>query len=179
VDQCSLSQPCVSTGAVGLDVRIFLTVSYMASQFEGGWIWTVPSGRVTLRAGSLGRAFVRDKEGDEEVLVSSSSSLFNLLRGEVHAFEVVVVVDTMVVAGESLSRFLLRIALGVVKLSSISVLGLASSTETSEELSSSSSLMFAPFCPRANAEMVFAACLVERRIRLGDDNDELKILVVS
>ncbi len=45
-------------------------MSYTVDQLEGGWIWTVPSGRVVLRAGILGRALARLLLGDEVVVAS-------------------------------------------------------------------------------------------------------------
>ena len=152
---------------------------------EGGWTVTVPSGWVILRAGILGCALARLLGGGQArssfVSSVSGSSGWSRLRGEVDGFkeEVGSAIESMVVAGESVRRLRLRKDLSVVKLSSISVLRFVSRAESTEELSSRSSDLIStlPSWPRVNAEMVLAACLVERRTRL--DGSGLKILVVS
>ena len=45
------AQPMVSTGAVGFAALIFLTMPYMVSQFDGGWISTEPSSCLIFFAG--------------------------------------------------------------------------------------------------------------------------------
>ncbi len=92
---------------------------------------------------------------------------------------VVVAVEAKVVAGELLPLFRLRDGFRVVKLSSISVLSFVSGADSMEELSCASSdlVSMLPSWLRANAEIIFAACRVERRAALGEC--ALKILVVS
>jgi hypothetical protein len=98
--------------------------------------------------------------------------------------------EATVVAGESLPRFLLpRDLVDVLTLSSMSVLKLVSRAQLVETSpppppppfpsSASSDLMMLALLPRANAEIVLAACRVERRTRFGETALLLKILVVS
>ena len=92
----------------------------------------------------------------------------------------VVIVEAIVAAGESLPLFRLRTDVAVIKVSSMSVLTFVPSADSLEELSSASSgltLWLHPSLARANAEMFLAACRVERRTVCG--GSALKILVVS
>jgi len=97
---------------------------------------------------------------------------------------VAVVVLVSVVAGKSEPRLRLRGDLEMIRLSSMSVLSGVSGGELSGDESSSacSSLMLTLgllLWPRANAEMVFAACRVERRTRLELGEVASNILLVS
>ena len=95
---------------------------------------TVPSSVVVLLAGILGFAFALPGEGEAS---EASSSLIFL--GEVQVAFATVVVDTTVVAGEPVPRFLfLERKLGAVTPSSISTLNVDSTLESSSELSSCS-----------------------------------------
>src|ERR1700677_3093200 len=127
----------VSTGAVGLRFRKALTIEYIASQFEGGCILTVPSEAVFLRAGILGFALIRD--GDPST--SSSSSPFIRFRDEGKISVLSFLEVIMLVVGEALPCLRLRVRelLGVLTPSSMSGVDVLC-TAVLSELSYSSSL---------------------------------------
>ena len=85
---------------------------------------TVPLGEVVRRAGTLGFALAREREGEvssmsESAFSSLSGSSFLILRGEIHD-DVTSVFVVVIVAGESTPRLRFREESGGVRASSIS-----------------------------------------------------------
>jgi hypothetical protein len=90
----------VSTGAVGFSALIFLTISYIVSQFEGGCISTEPFSSLTFRAGFRRSLVARDVFSGSSSFIVVSSFLVRLATEPFNAPE------AMLVDGAMRRRFL-------------------------------------------------------------------------
>jgi hypothetical protein len=152
-------------------------VLYISSQFEGGWIRTVPDGEVVLRAGCLGLAFVRP--GDASASFSSSSSSFLILRGEIIVLSCVVSVSvtTLAFSGLSTPNFLFLLDRGgVATASSISVVGEGLSLSRRVEVSSSSFTAPGPSYPSAKDASRLEVLVVRPFCALGESAEKIRVV---